>query len=444
MAVRTISVALLQLAAHDRYDFSQAWPGVLEQVAAAASASANVIVLPEVTIPGYVVGFEQIDPEVISSAISDLQALADLHGCVIIAGTAERQAAGPQGLRNSAVVICPQAPPQYSSKRFLWHFDSLWFDPGIDLEPIDTPFGKIGIVVCADGRIPIIASTLVDRGAELLVIVTAWVTSGRDPEHLENIQADLLARVRAWENATPLVAANKSGCEYASVLYCGKSQAVTADGTMIATASQNRAETLTVSVDLDDARKPIRSAPLILARRSASSPTTRIAVSSRLTKQQYDVATWSGVEAIFCTESSVPIVESPRGAVLGSYRRPAVVALGELEVVVLPDDALRDPAYLTAARLAGYDFFIWYPQAIEPAWIIPLARTRALELRAYIVVFASDGRIAVIDPQGTVIAGTTADFRIPQFVYDPAQTAATVIVPNTDILAGLTDIEKLR
>ena len=55
---------------------------------------------------------------------------------------------------------------------------------------------------------------------------TAWVTSGRDPGALENVQADLLARVRAYENGVPFVAANKCGVELGIALYCGKSQIV--------------------------------------------------------------------------------------------------------------------------------------------------------------------------------------------------------------------------
>ena len=35
----------------------------------------------------------------------------------------------------------------------------------------------------------------------------------RNPDGLENVQADLLARVRAFENRVPFVAANKCGSE---------------------------------------------------------------------------------------------------------------------------------------------------------------------------------------------------------------------------------------
>ena len=426
MSMKTVSIALLQLQAYDRYEFSESWPGVLEEVGRVASQHINVIVLPEVTIPGYVIGTAPLDLTVISDAVARLQALCDLHGCVIVAGLAQADPDGAHGLRNSAVVLCPHRSAQYSSKRFLWHFDNLWFDRGNDLDPIDTPFGKLGIIVCADGRIPIIARTLVERGAELLVVVTAWVTSGRDPELLENIQADLLARVRAWENAIPIVVANKVGSEFESVLYCGKSQAVAADGTMIACASQHSPETVIVELALDSRPAPVRSIPLALAPPQYAERTAiRIAVTRRLTTEQRKVADWCDVDIVISADA------------LPQQTTVLPLLPGNLAGIVLPDDALRDPGYLVDVRLAGYDFFIWQPQTVAAPWIMPLARTRAIELRAYIVVFVSAERLAVIDPQGSIVAGSTAALRMPQFVFDPAQTLATTIVPHTDITQGL-------
>src|SRR6202011_4601002 len=89
-----------------------------------------------------------------------------------------------------------------------------------------------------------VASTLVAKGAEILIVPTAWVTSGRDPNALENLQADLMAPVRARENGVPLIVANKVGVEARSVAYCGKSQIVAADGSIVALASQDEETTV--------------------------------------------------------------------------------------------------------------------------------------------------------------------------------------------------------
>ena len=68
MSARPRSVALLQLRAHDRSDFTKRWPDIRARVAAAADAGAELIVLPEGTVPAYVIGDERVDPELLADA----------------------------------------------------------------------------------------------------------------------------------------------------------------------------------------------------------------------------------------------------------------------------------------------------------------------------------------------------------------------------------------
>lgn len=441
----SILVALLQLSAHDRDGFYEVWPGILARVREAATGGANLIVLPEGTIPGYVIGPSPVDPLVIEAAIADLQGIADTYASVLVVGVAEPHESGTHRLRDNAVVLVPHAPTERTSKNFLWHFDSEWFDSGDELLPIVTPFGTCGILVCADGRIPTIASTLVDRGAELLIVVTAWVSSGRDSENLENIQADFMARMRAWENVTPLVAANKVGCEAEGVLYCGKSQAIAADGTPLAVASQDRPETLWARLPRGASyRRPV-IAPLALPTPAEATPRPlRLAVTEHATRRRSNLAAWSSVDAVLCLTSKIATEGPPAVLAVGEGGSPRSIAFPGMRGVRLPDDSLRDPGYLVAARLAGYDLFVWSPQRLDSATAVSLAKLRAAELRTYLVILPREGSISVIDPQGAVIAGTTSELRMAQFLYDPHLTQATTIVPKTDVLQGLAQVERLR
>ncbi len=193
-------------------------------------------------------GYGTFEEGEIAAALGECRALARDHEAVVVVGCARREG---ERVFNSAVIIdVDGCVAGVADKHFLWHFDRQWFTPGERLQPVKTAIGTIGALVCADGRIPTIARALVDRGAELLVMPTAWVTSGRDPHNLENVQADLLARVRARENDVPFVAANKCGVELGCVAYCGKSQIVHADGTVAAIASQDREETISAGIEL--------------------------------------------------------------------------------------------------------------------------------------------------------------------------------------------------
>jgi hypothetical protein len=75
---------------------------------------------------------------------------------------------------------------------------------------------------------------------------------------------------------------------------------------------------------------------------------------------------------------------------------------------------------------------------------VPFARTRASELRAYVVIFGDDERSFAVDPDGAIVAGTFGTYRIASFVHDTARSGATEVAPSTDVLAGARNAEAIR
>jgi predicted amidohydrolase len=266
----------------------------------------------------------------------------------------------------------------------------------------------LGALVCADGRIPTISRARVDAGAEILVMPTAWVTSGRDPQNLENAQADLLARVRARENGVPFIAANKCGVELGVVAYCGKSQIVGADGAPLAIAAQDRSETLVRQIELG-AASPLRSRGAAHALDDAPESALRIAITPRA-RNAGDAELLQILEADMLIDADTPAVD---------------------------DDLVLDPGGLAALRIAGTTLAVWRT-SYDPAWQTTIARARALELRMYVVAIdAARGRAYAVDPDGAVVCGTYGDYEIAGFTFDPARTRQTIVAPGTDVLAGL-------
>jgi len=249
---RRMKVCAIQLLAHDRASLPLVWPSIKQRIRDAAKEGARLVVLPEGTLPAYVLGRRPFEESEIAGALAECGDLARELKIVLVAGAAR---AHEGRIYNSAIVFDTGGEIAGSAdKHFLWHFDRQWFTPAEDLKPVGTSLGNLGVLICADGRIPTIARALVDRGAEILVMPTAWVTSGRDPGNLENVQADLLARVRARENGVPFVAANKCGVELQCVAYCGKSQIVFADGAVAAVASETDPEIVLADVEVGRAR----------------------------------------------------------------------------------------------------------------------------------------------------------------------------------------------
>lgn len=417
MTARTIVAASIQLDAHERSSFEHVWPQILSRVREALDAGARLVVLPEGTAPGYVLGYGAYDGAATQQVLADCRALAAQAGAVLVIGAARRE---NSRLLNSAFVVDTDGSlAGHADKHFLWHFDRQWFAPGETIEPVRTNLGSIGVLVCADGRIPTIARRLVDRGAQLLAMPTAWVTSGRDPEQLENVQADLLARVRARENGVGFIAANKCGVEGGDVLYCGKSQIVGHDGTLLAIAPADRSAVIYGEIRLDVPR-PERSQPRefpaaenIGARRIAISPHAKL---ERL-------------------EERLKIIEADAFVSPGS---------ASWELLRVDDDTVTDPGGLPPARAAGHTIAVW-ETSLEYGWQVTMARARALELRMYLIVIdATLPRAYAVDPDGVLLCGTFGAYELASFAYDPQRASATKVAPGTDVLEGLGRVAALE
>jgi predicted amidohydrolase len=434
---RSIRVAALQLQAHDRADFARSLDAIVATVDAAA-ATADLVVLPEGTLPAYVLEHDSSrrdggrdDDAAVRDGVERLRNLARRTATVVVAGVAARTENAAY-YRNAAIAIDRDGTlAGRADKLFLWHFDRRWFEPGDRVAPVDTTLGKLGILVCADGRLPTIARALVDRGAEILVMPTAWVTSGRDPGSLENVQADLLGRVRAYENGVPFVAANKCGAELGMVAYCGKSQAVDAIGDVVAIAGERLPETLAAELTLGSA-SPHRRATFARPQSRAPMPRdgapVRVAVSVDPLPADID----RRLELLDDAFAIAPPFDGERFAALDRA----------LPTARLGDDEMLDPGGLAAYRRAGYALAVWTTRS-GSRWTEPIARARALELRMYVVVLdAGTGaqRAYGIDPDGVVVAGTFDGYRLASFSLDPRRTMETTVAPGTDIADGLARI----
>ena len=449
MPTARIPVAAVQPSAHNRADFASAWPHIADLANAAAERGAKLIVLPEATVPGYVLGAAPVNVAQLERAFADLSAIAARSGATIVYGTAKVVAGQTV---NAAACIGPDGSELgFAAKQFLWHFDRRWFARGDELQPVRTPLGDLGLLVCADGRIPTIAATLVERGAQLLVMPTAWVTSGRDPQALENLQADLLANVRAKENGVPFVVSNKCGVELESVAYCGKSAIIDADGEFVARGSETREEIVYGEVELRDASRSAPDATRFAPVAAPPNARERARIAFTTARTAADLERFAGLAhfadcdlLVACDAAEVRT--EPPFVRIASARAGTLETTAGLAFAIADDRAIHDPRALVDARLHGIDLIVWCANAgRDAAWQTRFARTRAAELRAFAIVFCGDGeRAFAVDPDGAVVAGTFADFRMASFVYDRARSRATTVAPTTDVLAGLQVAEAIR
>lgn len=258
-----MTVALVQLAAHGAEQAEYALEAALAAVDRAAATHPDLIVLPECVYPAYFLRpWLDRGPDLagLERARLAFAGRARRHACAVAVGLVE--SAG-EHLYNTVFLIDRWGQLRgRARKHFLWHFDAEWFSPGTDFDVFDLELDgggqvRLGMFVCADGRVPEVARILALRGAEVLIDATNWVTYGRDQESLSSPQAEFMMPTRALENRVHVVCANKVGLEQGSILYCGRSMVVGPDGRVLVQASPGREDILTCVLEPADAAGPI-------------------------------------------------------------------------------------------------------------------------------------------------------------------------------------------
>ncbi len=281
----TVRVACLQLKARELDEAPEALDDALAAIDLAAGEGAQIVVLPEMTYPAYFLYSRAAYANAAgseSAVLSSFGAAARRHGIVVAVGLGTTQGAE---LFNSAVLFGPDGVEigRYA-KSFLWHFDRAWFTPG-DVYPVfDTPFGRVGILVCADSRAPEIARAMAIQGAQIILDPTAWVSGGRSAEALYTPQTDYLMPTRAIENGLPVAAATKWGPEAGTIIYSGRSRIIAADGMTLAEGPTEGDSCVVADVQIDSPQPPVVRRPELygdIARPADELPIARL-VSERL------------------------------------------------------------------------------------------------------------------------------------------------------------------
>ena len=223
MKQQILKVALAQRASlHDRDSNMDA---LLADIRAAASAGAELILLPELHNSDYfcqleeTANFDLAEP-VPGPSTARLAALAAETGIVIVASLFEKRAAGLY--HNTAVVL--DSDGSIAGKYRKMHIpddpgyhEKFYFTPGdLGFRPIETSLGKLGVLVCWDQWYPEAARLMALAGAELLVYPTAIGWDNRDDEEERQRQLDAwmtIQRGHAVANGLPVLACNRTGIE---------------------------------------------------------------------------------------------------------------------------------------------------------------------------------------------------------------------------------------
>lgn len=214
-------------------------------------------IFPEAFLTGYVVDSEDaargialdttLDGDRIVQAAESIERITracqelDMYAVVGFAGNDGRT------LYNGALFASPTGEAHVYRKV---HLPELGFDrfatPGGALRVYETRFGRIGILICFDLRMPEAARCLALSGADLIVLPTNW-------PHGAEISADVLALARAAENRVFVATCNRVGDEN-GFRFIGRSKIIGVGGEVLAQTGAN-ADTIVEDIDLAVARQ---------------------------------------------------------------------------------------------------------------------------------------------------------------------------------------------
>ena len=185
--------------------------------------SPQLIVFPETITTGFKTGLNKEElwdlVDTVPGKYTDMVAeAAKKYGVYVSFPTYERGKNRGE-VYNSAPLIGPDGSVagRYC-KTHIFPPEREWALPGTSVEVVETPFAKIGTIVCFDGDYPELSRSLAMQGAEIILRPSALLRSF-------DIW-DLTTRARAYDNHVYVVAVNAVGTDACQTYYFGNSMIV--------------------------------------------------------------------------------------------------------------------------------------------------------------------------------------------------------------------------
>lgn len=222
------------------------------------SQGVDLAIFPEAFLTGYCVSSaDQAQAIAILATAGESHELLTAHETLSLIQAASGRLnigcvvgfAGNSGthLYNGAVLFEPGRAPRRYIKA---HLPFLGFDrfavPGSALDVFDTRWGKIGILICFDQRLPEPARVLALKGADLIVLPTNWPIGAE-------VSAEFMSIARAAENKVFMATCNRVGTENGTT-FIGKSKIIHCSGRVLSAAGAGE-EIIVADLNLEEARQ---------------------------------------------------------------------------------------------------------------------------------------------------------------------------------------------
>ena len=202
------------------------------RIAIEQCSGADLIILPEI----WNIGFMSFDryvkeaEDINGLTMALMQTLAQKSGAFVHTGSFVEK--DKEHYFNSSFLLSPSGEILACYRKIhLFGYnseESQILTSGTDPVVVKTPFGTIGMATCFDLRFPELFRVMVNKGAQIFLVSSAWPYPRLEPWIMFN-------RVRALENQSFLISANAAGIN-CGTQYVGHSMVVDPSGTIVAGA----------------------------------------------------------------------------------------------------------------------------------------------------------------------------------------------------------------
>lgn len=179
--------------------------GNLEEIAALVGALRDdtvLAVLPELCVTGYDLDVATATAQPVPGPVTDrLVSIADDDDVHLAVGLPE---VNGDAIYNSLVYVSPAGVEASYRKQYLWGDEADRLENGEELAVVETPFGRVGLLVCYDLNFPELGVAYARLGVDILAVSSAWRTTFLPDWRL-------LSRSRALDGTCYVVAANHIG-----------------------------------------------------------------------------------------------------------------------------------------------------------------------------------------------------------------------------------------
>jgi predicted amidohydrolase len=233
---------ILAIAQDFSRDVGASLAAVERVLAVARERGAGLVVFPECALGGYIREPlpDEMAPDLPPALDPDgpeIERLVRMAGdTVVCIGYTE---AGAHGHYSSAVCVSGDGVLGRHRKVHLPPAERFAYTAGDGFAAFDTPFGRLGMLLCYDKLFPEASTALALDGAQTIACMAAWPVDRRHPA--DDMATDRQVRhfdaldvARAVENQLVWVSANGTG-EWGPLRFFGGSKIVDPDGVVLAT-----------------------------------------------------------------------------------------------------------------------------------------------------------------------------------------------------------------